>query len=92
MFVVIAYDVAAHRTEKYRKLLSRYLMGAQFSVFIGDVTEVKYQQLHNALHHLLQEQDRVLVVSTSNRRNIQVSHWTVQGETDDMNHLGSGVL
>ncbi len=92
MFVVIAYDVSAHRTEKYRKLLSRYLMGAQFSVFIGDITEVKYQQLSKALHRLLQEEDRVLVVSTSNRRNVNVSHWTRQGETEDMNHLGSGVL
>lgn len=92
MFVVIAYDVDAHRTEQYRKLLSRYLMGSQFSVFIGDVTEVKYQKLHSALHHLLQAQDRVLVVSTSNRRNIQVSHWTIHGDSEDMNHLGSGVL
>ena len=92
MFVVIAYDVAAHRTEKYRKLLSRYLMGVQFSVFIGDLTEVKYQQLHGALRHLLQEQDRVLVVSTDNRRNIHVSHWTMHGEMEDINHLGSGVL
>lgn len=92
MFVVIAYDVAARRTEKYRKLCSRYLMGAQFSVFLGDVTEVKYRQLSKDLHHLLQEQDWVLVVSTSNRRNIQVSHWTIHGEANDVNHLGSGVL
>lgn len=92
MFVVIAYDVDARRTEKYRKTLSRYLMAAQYSVFIGDITEVKYQQLSKSLHRLVKDQDRVMVVFTSNRRNIRVTHWTIEGDVEDVNHLGSALL
>lgn len=92
MFVLIAYDVAERRTEKYRKLLSRYLMNAQFSVFLGDLTDVKYDALKRDLKRLMHEQDRVLVVSTLNRRNIAVEHWDGGGIHQDTNHLGSGIL
>ena len=92
MFVLIAYDVSERRTEKYRKLLSRYLMNAQFSVFLGDLTDVKYAELQHDLRRLLHEQDRVLVVSTLNRRNVGVEHWDYGGMHQDTNHLGSGVL
>jgi len=92
VFVLIAYDVAERRTEKYRKLLSRYLMNAQFSVFLGDLTDVKYHELQSGIERLMHEQDRVLVVSTLNRRNVRVEHWDYQGMHIDTNHLGSGIL
>ena len=92
MFVLIAYDVAERRTEKYRKLLSRYMMQAQFSVFLGDLTDVKYHELQQNLKRLMHEQDRVLVVSAINRRNVRVEHWDFQGMQLDTNHLGSGIL
>ena len=37
MFVLVADDVYARRTAKYRKLLVKYLGHEQFSVFFGDI-------------------------------------------------------
>jgi CRISPR-associated protein Cas2 len=37
MFVLVAYDVDARRTAKYRRLLVKYLGHEQFSVFFGDI-------------------------------------------------------
>ena len=92
MFVMVAYDVPAKRTEKYRKTLSRFLLSAQFSVFLGDLTEVQYRILHRDLNGLHKESDRVLIVITENRRNIRVVRWEDAGEKEETNHLGSLLL
>ena len=39
MFVMVCYDVPAHRTEVYKRLLKEYLIHEQASVFMGDLPE-----------------------------------------------------
>jgi CRISPR-associated protein Cas2 len=90
MYLLVAYDVPAERTEKYRKLLSRYLSTLQFSVFAGDVTEVVYRRLRRELGALYQDSDRLVFVQTQNRRNIQVetiSNGTVAKDTTHVDGL-----
>ncbi len=92
MFAVVAYDVPAKRTEKYRKLLSRFLLGVQYSVFAGDISELSFRKLHGHIKHLMEDQDKVLIISAENRRNMRVVHWDSNGETEDFGHLGSGII
>ncbi len=39
MYVLMTYDVNAKRTEKFKKLLRKYLEHIQHSVFSGDLSE-----------------------------------------------------
>ena len=72
MFVVVFYDVPAKRTKVYRKLLSRYLMWKQNSVFTGDLTEVLYKKMRHEIKGVLEDDDRLAFVTTANRHNIEV--------------------
>jgi CRISPR-associated protein Cas2 len=84
MFVLFTYDVAAKRTEKFRKLLSRYLVHEQNSVFGGDLTQATLLQLHKELQRIMCEHDRMFQVQSSNRHNVTVSILKKSG--------GNGVL
>lgn len=92
MYLLVAYDVPAERTGKYRKLLARYLLPMQFSVFAGDLTETLYRKMRRELDELYEDTDRLVFIRTANRRNIEVE--TIQGgvASEDTSHLGSGVV
>jgi CRISPR-associated protein Cas2 len=72
MYLIVTYDVEAKRTEKFRKLLSRYLVHTQYSVFSGDITESETTHLRRQLSQLMITGDRVVEVATANRHNIEV--------------------
>lgn len=72
MFVLIAYDVNARRTSRYRKLLVRYLGHEQFSVFFGDITRSTLEKMRRELSKLIMDGDRVLELIAENRNNIDV--------------------
>ncbi len=72
MFVLVSYDVATGRTEKFRKLLSRYLVHEQNSVFCGLLDRPTYRELENSLKAKLTEDDRVLMLVCENRLNMDV--------------------
>ena len=91
MFIIIAYDVPAERTEKYRKLLSRYLQALQYSVFGGDMTQVQYRKLRGEIKSLYEETDRLIFVKTANRRNMDVEILQNGITSTDTSHLGSAV-
>jgi CRISPR-associated protein Cas2 len=91
MFLLVAYDVPAERTEKYRKLLSRYLPQLQFSVFAGDLTETVYRKLRRDITALYEDTDRLVFMQTVNRRNIKVEILNDGISQEDTSHLGSGV-
>jgi len=73
MFILLTYDVAAKRTEKFRKLLARYLVHEQNSVFSGDLTEATLLRLHKELQRIMTAGDRLFQVESSNRHNVSVS-------------------
>lgn len=76
MYMLMTYDVEAKRTEKFRKLLCRYLTHDQYSVFSGDVTEAKAIELRCKLSRLMIPGDRVTEVTAANRHNVVVTHLT----------------
>lgn len=73
MYVLIAYDVEARRTRHFHKLLSRYLLQEQYSVFGGDLTEATLLRLHRDLAKVTQGADRIFQVVAENRHNVSVS-------------------
>jgi CRISPR-associated protein Cas2 len=74
MYMLMSYDVEAKRTEKFKKLLRRYLTHTQYSVFSGDITEAQAIKLHRDLSQLMIPGDRVMAISTQNRHNVNVVH------------------
>ena len=73
MFIVITYDVRAHRTEIYKRLLLKFLTHEQNSVFAGDLTEAQYRKLRASISRIAIPDDRVLQFCAMNRHNIQAS-------------------
>jgi CRISPR-associated protein Cas2 len=49
MHVIAIYDVGEKRVNKVLKLFRKYLTWIQNSVFQGDITKAKLQELQNAL-------------------------------------------
>ncbi|WP_246499458.1 CRISPR-associated endonuclease Cas2 [Thiothrix unzii] len=74
MFMLMTYDVEAKRTEKFKKLLRRYLNHDQYSVFTGDITDAQAIKLRRELSQLMIPGDRVTQISAANRQNIEVNH------------------
>lgn len=75
MYMLMTYDVEARRTEKFKKLLRRYLVHEQFSVFSGDITQANAIKLRRELSQLIIPGDRVTEVTAANRQNIDVVHF-----------------
>lgn len=76
MYMVATYDVEARRTEKFRKLLKRYLVHTQYSVFCGDISAAQAVRLRRELSQLMRPGDRVTEITAENRHNIEVCHLT----------------
>ena len=75
MYVLMTYDVEAKRTEKFKKLMRRYLEHVQFSVFSGDLSEAKLMELRRAVSRLLQPGELVTEVVAANRKNVRVANF-----------------
>ncbi len=75
MYVLMTYDVEARRTEKFKKLLRKYLGHAQYSVFSGDLSEAKLIELRRSISRLLKPGERVMEVTAANRNNVKVVHF-----------------
>lgn len=73
MYILITYDVEARRTRHFHKVLSRYLVHEQDSVFGGDLTEATLLRLHRDLAKIATAADRIFQVAAENRHNVSVS-------------------
>lgn len=65
MYVILVYDVAAERTAKLLKLCRRYLHWIQNSVFEGELTEVKYNELLHEARKIMDSTTDSLIVFRS---------------------------
>ncbi len=100
MFMLMTYDVQARRTEKFKKLLRRYLNHEQYSVFSGDITEAEAVRLRRELSQLMIPEDRVTEVTAANRHNVHVTHLVknpsgkgeIKREEDERHRRNYGVL
>lgn len=82
MYVLMAYDVIDGRTEIFRKLLTRYLVHEQKSVFAGDITESQLIKLRGELKRICRSGDSMFELIASNRHNVSVSLIGKEAESD----------
>lgn len=62
MYVLIVYDIGVERVTKVHKLLKRYLHWVQNSVFEGELTESKIEEVKNHLKRIIDaETDSILL-------------------------------
>jgi len=62
MYVILVYDIEEKRVGKVCKHLRRYLPHVQNSVFEGEITEAKFEELKSGLRKIMDESaDSVLV-------------------------------
>lgn len=69
---MVAYDVPAHRTGIYRKLLREFLVHEQASVFMGDLPESGIVRMTAKIAERIEPEDRVLKLVCRNRHNVAV--------------------
>lgn len=79
MYVLMTYDVQAKRTEKFKKLMRKYLTHIQNSVFSGDLPESKLIELRRQVSQLLLPGENVTEVFAENKRNVNVTHYVKHG-------------
>lgn len=70
MYVILMYDCGEKRVGKMLKLCRRYLNWIQNSVFEGEISEVKLQELKNRANDVMDEVEDSLIIF-SDRSN----HW-----------------
>jgi CRISPR-associated protein Cas2 len=70
---MITYDVEAKRTRLYRRILSRYLIHEQNSVFGGTITDATLLRMHRDLAKIASGDDRIFQVVSENRNNVSVT-------------------
>lgn len=63
--VIIAYDVNANRTEKFKRICQIYLLRIQNSVFEGELTESQLMRIKDILIKEVKEEDTVRIWLTS---------------------------
>jgi len=65
MHVIVAYDVEAKRTERFKKICQIYLIKIQNSVFEGDIDESQLMKLKDRLKEEIKEDETVKIWITS---------------------------
>ena len=69
MYVILVYDVGEKRVGKMLKLCRRYLNWIQNSVFEGEISEVKLEELKIAAKKFLElETDSIIVFKSREER------------------------
>lgn len=69
MYVILVYDIGEKRVGKMLKLCRKYLNWIQNSVFEGEITEVKLQELLlNAKDFIRPDQDSIIIFKSRDMR------------------------
>ncbi|MDI6864475.1 MULTISPECIES: CRISPR-associated endonuclease Cas2 [Thermodesulfovibrio] len=69
-YLIVTYDIAEERVNKVRKILKKYFMWVQNSVFEGEITEGKLVKCKLELEKVIdKEVDSVYFYSLENRLN-----------------------
>jgi CRISPR-associated protein Cas2 len=65
MYVILAYDIGEKRVNKILKLCRKYLNWIQNSVFEGEITEVKLEELKIRASKIMDEEVDSLIIFKS---------------------------
>ena len=72
MYVIIVYDVEQKRVARVCKFLRRFLAWVQNSVFEGELTEAKLQEVKNGLKRIIKiEKDSILFYQLQYQKLVQ---------------------
>lgn len=71
IFVVLTYDIEVKRINKVRKILKKYLIWTQNSVFEGEITEGKLQKCMGQIGKIIDKnEDSIYIYIVENPKNI----------------------
>ncbi len=65
MFIIIAYDVDATRTEHFKRICQKYLIRVQNSVFEGELSNAQFLKLKHTLKKEIHENEKLRIWITS---------------------------
>jgi CRISPR-associated protein Cas2 len=65
MYIILVYDIGERRVGKMLKLCRQYLNWIQNSVFEGEITEVKLNELVAKAKKIMKEEDDSLIIFKS---------------------------
>jgi CRISPR-associated protein Cas2 len=69
-YLIITYDIGEERVNKVRKILKKYFMWVQNSVFEGDITIGRLEKCRSELRKVINEdEDSIYFYSLENRLN-----------------------
>ncbi|WP_333655039.1 CRISPR-associated endonuclease Cas2 [Dissulfurispira sp.] len=80
-YLIITYDIGEDRVSKVRRILKKYFMWVQNSVFEGDITEGKLAKCKSELQKAINEdEDSIYFYSLENRLNYRKTVMGVEKE------------
>ena len=62
MYLIIVYDINTKRVNKVKSCLRTYLYWIQNSVFEGEISEVKYEEMKNKLEKIIDKDEDSIIV------------------------------
>ncbi|HCC69471.1 MAG TPA: CRISPR-associated endonuclease Cas2 [Nitrospiraceae bacterium] len=80
-YLIVTYDIREERVNKVRKILKKYFMWVQNSVFEGDITEGRLQKCKHELNNVIKdEEDSIYFYSLENRLNYRKTVMGIEKE------------
>lgn len=68
MYIILVYDIGEKRVGKMLKLCRRYLNWIQNSVFEGEITEVKLEELKIRSNEIMKENDSLIIFKSRDEK------------------------
>ncbi|MGB9856125.1 MAG: CRISPR-associated endonuclease Cas2 [Caldisericum exile] len=85
MFVIITYDVSESRVNKVRKVLKKYLIWTQNSVFEGVITEAKLYKCLSEVNKIMDKrEDSLYIYKVENPQNLSKDVLGICKNPEDM--------
>ncbi|MEW6618154.1 MAG: CRISPR-associated endonuclease Cas2 [bacterium] len=83
-YLIVTYDIGEDRVNKIRKVLKKYFMWVQNSVFEGEISEGKLEQCRNELSKIIaKEKDSVYFYRLENKLNYRKTILGIAKEITD---------
>ena len=85
MFVILTYDVGEKRVNRVRKILKKYLIWTQNSVFEGKITEAKLHKCSSEINKdFIKDEDSLYIYRVKNPNNLEKDIIGFEKNCDDL--------
>ncbi len=68
MYIILVYDIGEKRVAKMLKLCRQYLNWIQNSVFEGEISSVKLQELKGKAKGIMEDQDSLIIFRSGQQK------------------------